>query len=109
MGQKDQVGYYSEKCHFFSTLKFECTNLTTVQIKSKKKMHYFVYKSQYMLTKYGPILFQNNDFYQQKKVQYMTLLLIRPVLKMVYLGSDIEKKMTTFCLIFILVLLSHID
>ena len=49
-----------------------------------------------MLTKWGPILFQNNDFYRQKKVQYMTLLLIGPVLKMVYLGSDIEEKNDNF-------------
>ena len=36
MGQKDQDGYYAEKCHiFFSSLEFKYTNLITVQIKSK--------------------------------------------------------------------------
>ena len=42
-----------------------------------------------------------------KIVHYMFLLLIGPVFKLVYLSSDVEKKVTLFCIIFILVLLAH--
>ena len=38
---------------------------------------------------------------------YMFLLLIGPVFKLVYLGSNVEKKVTHFCIISILVLLTH--
>ena len=43
-----------------------------------------------------------------KIVYYMFLLLIGPVFKLVYLSSDVEKKVTLFCIISILVLLIHI-
>ena len=42
-----------------------------------------------------------------KIVPYMFLLLIRPVFKFVYLSIDVEK-VTLFCIISILVLLTHI-
>ena len=35
MGQKDQDGYYEEKCHLFSTSELKYTNLKTGPIKSK--------------------------------------------------------------------------
>ena len=43
-----------------------------------------------------------------KILHYMFLLLIGPVFKLVYLGSNVEKKVTCFCIISILVLLTHI-
>ena len=35
MGQKDQDGYYGEKCLLFSALELKYTNLTKTEIKSK--------------------------------------------------------------------------
>ena len=37
-----------------------------------------------------------------KIVHYMFLLLIGPVFKLVYLGSEVEKKVTLFCIISII-------
>ena len=42
-----------------------------------------------------------------KIVHYIFLLLFGPVLKLVYLSSKVEKKVTLFCKISILVLLTH--
>ena len=42
-----------------------------------------------------------------KIVHYILLLLIGPVFKLVYLSSEVEKKVTHFCIISILVLLTH--
>ena len=39
MDQKDQDGYYAEKCHFFSTLELKYINLKTGPIKSKKNIY----------------------------------------------------------------------
>ena len=44
-----------------------------------------------------------------KIVHYMFLILIGPIFKLVYLGSDVEEKVTLFCIISILVLLTHIE
>ena len=43
-----------------------------------------------------------------KIVHHNVLLLIQPVFKLVYLGSEVEIKVTLFCIIFLLVLLTHI-
>ena len=42
-----------------------------------------------------------------KIVHYIFLLLFGPVLKLAYLSSEVEKKVTLFCIISILVLLTH--
>ena len=42
-----------------------------------------------------------------KIVHYIFLLLFGPVLKLVYLGYKVEKKVTLFCIISVLVLLTH--
>ena len=42
-------------------------------------------------------------------VHYIYLLLFEPVLKFVYLSSEVEKKVTLFCIISILVLLTHMS
>ena len=42
-----------------------------------------------------------------KIVHYMFLLLIGSVFKLVYLSSNVEKKVTISCIISILVLLTH--
>ena len=42
-----------------------------------------------------------------KIVHYMFLLLIGSVFKLVYLSSNVEKKVTLSCIISILVLLTH--
>ena len=54
MDQKDQDGYYAEKCHFFSTLELKYINLKTGSIKRKKNvLHYFVFKSHYFETNWA--------------------------------------------------------
>ena len=42
-----------------------------------------------------------------KIVHYIFLLLVGPVFKLVYLRSEVEKKVTLFCIISILGLLTH--
>ena len=52
MGQKDQGGYYAEKCHIF--FNFGALIYQFKNIPDQKKnygVHYFVYKSHYLLTK----------------------------------------------------------
>ena len=39
----------------------------------------------------------------------MFLLFIRPVFQLVYLSYEVEKKVTLFCIISILALLTHMD
>ena len=43
-----------------------------------------------------------------KLVHYIFSLLFGPILKLVYFSSEVEKKVTLFCIIYILVLLTHI-
>ena len=57
MGQKDLNGYYAEKCHIFFLNFWVWIHqvINSPDQKIKYVAHYFVYKSHYLLTKYGTV------------------------------------------------------